>query len=142
MTTQEKIKETIARFLFLKDVHGSTYDTWAKYEYVHKVTWLKEADQLMFELSEIGLVIKVDGHGMLSDTALEVGRKAIEDALVEWRDGRLSEFTRGNGLVIRERDGKDSSMIRFGPEIALRIGITAMLNAGYVATEPLIESKV
>ena len=58
---------------------------------------------------------------------LEVGRKAIEDVLVGWRDNRLSEFNRGNGLVIREKDGKDSSMIRFGPELALEIGLRAIL---------------
>lgn len=57
---------------------------------------------------------------------LEVGRKAIEDTLIEWRDSRLSEFMRGNGLVIREVDGKDSSIIRFGPETALRIGLKAI----------------
>ncbi len=61
-----------------------------------------------------------------SDELLEIGRKAIEDALIEWRDDRLSMFTRGNGLVIREKDGKDSSTIRFGPETALRIGLKAM----------------
>ena len=62
----------------------------------------------------------------LSDELLEIGRKAIEDVLVEWRDNRLSEFTRGNGLVIREKDGKDSSIIRFGPETALKIGMRAI----------------
>ena len=61
-----------------------------------------------------------------SDELLEAGRKAIEDALVEWRDGRLSEFTRGNGLVIREKVGSDSNVIRFGPETALRIGMKAI----------------
>ncbi len=61
----------------------------------------------------------------LTDELLEVGRKAIEDALVEWRDSRLAEI-RNNGLVIKEKDGKDSSIIRFGPEAALRIGIEAM----------------
>lgn len=61
------------------------------------------------------------------DTALlEVGRKAIEQTLIEWRDSRLSEFMRGNGLVIREKDGTDSSVIRFGPETALRIGLMAI----------------
>lgn len=63
------------------------------------------------------------GEGPLSiaenDSLLEIGRKAIEDALVEWRDSRMSMFTRGNGLVIREKDGSDSSIIRFGPESAL-----------------------
>ena len=57
---------------------------------------------------------------------LEVGRKAIEDALIEFRDGRLSELNRNNGLVVREKNGKDSSIIRFGPEGALRIGLNAM----------------
>ena len=61
-----------------------------------------------------------------SNELLEIGRKAIEDELVEWRDNRLSMFTRGNGLVIREKDGTESSMIRFGPETALRIGLKAM----------------
>ena len=64
---------------------------------------------------------------LLSNEYLEIGRKAIEDVLVEWRDRRLSECTRGNGLVIREKGGGDSSIIRFGPETALRIGLKAML---------------
>ena len=60
---------------------------------------------------------------------IEVGRKAIEDALIEMRDLRASEFLRGNGLVIREADGTDSHIIRFGPETALRIGLTAIAEA-------------
>ena len=67
---------------------------------------------------------------LLTKESLEIGRKAIEDVLIEWRDNRLSECNRGNGLVIREKDGKDSSIIRFGPETALRIGISAMLKRG------------
>lgn len=61
-----------------------------------------------------------------SQELLEVGRKAIEDTLIDWRDNRLSEFPRGNGLVIREKDGSDSSIIRFGPETALMIGLIAI----------------
>ena len=57
---------------------------------------------------------------------LEVGRKAIEDVLIDWRDNRLSEFTRGSGLVIREKDGQESSIIRLGSEDALRIGLKAI----------------
>ena len=56
---------------------------------------------------------------------LEVGRKAIEDVLVEWRDDRLSTI-RGNGLVIRELNGDSSDIIRMGPEDALRIGLKAI----------------
>lgn len=43
-----------------------------------------------------------------SPELLEVGRKAIEDELVEWRDSGM--FTlRNNGLVIKYRDGSESS---------------------------------
>jgi len=57
---------------------------------------------------------------------LEVGRKAIEDTLVQLRDGRISFPTRGNGLVIREKDGTRSPAIRLGSEDALRIGLRAI----------------
>ena len=57
---------------------------------------------------------------------LEVGRKAVEDVLVDFRDNDISMFTRGNGLVVREKDGKDSSIIRLGPEDAIRIGLKAI----------------
>jgi hypothetical protein len=59
------------------------------------------------------------------DELLEVARLAVESALVQMRDDRM--FTvRGNGLVIREKDGKDSSIIRMGPEDAVRIGLKAI----------------
>lgn len=67
------------------------------------------------------------GKILLTADMLEVGRKAIEDVLIEWRDSRLSELGRNNGLVVKEKDGKDSSIIRFGPEMALSIGIKAIL---------------
>jgi len=57
---------------------------------------------------------------------MEVGRKAIEDVLAEWRDMRTSEFTRGNGLVIREKDGSESSIIRMGSEVAVSIALKAI----------------
>ncbi len=60
---------------------------------------------------------------------LEIGRKAVEDVLVDWRDSRISMFARGNGLVIREKDGKGSSTIRMGPEDAIRIGLKAIAKA-------------
>jgi hypothetical protein len=65
-------------------------------------------------------------HVSDDDTLIEVGRKAIEDVLIVWRDSRLSEPFRGNGLVIREKTGMDSHIIRFGPESALRIGLKAI----------------
>lgn len=60
---------------------------------------------------------------------LEIGRKAIEDALIEFRDSRLSQPLRSNGCVVREADGKSSDTIRFGPEAALKIGLNAIAAA-------------
>ena len=65
-----------------------------------------------------------------NDNLLEIGRKAIEDELVWLRDERISILRgnnlRGNGLIIREKDGKESSTIRLGSEDALRIGLKAI----------------
>lgn len=57
---------------------------------------------------------------------LRAAHLAIEDVLVEWRDARLSTPFCGNGLVVRERDGKASSQIRMSTREALTIGLKAM----------------
>jgi hypothetical protein len=57
---------------------------------------------------------------------LEVGRQAVEAALLQYRDMRLSEFNRNNGLVCKEKDGADSHIIRFGPEEGIRLGLQAI----------------
>ena len=62
----------------------------------------------------------------LTDADYERCRKYIEDVLVDWRDNRLSVM-RNNGLVIRERDGKDSSIIRLGFDDAMRMAIKHLL---------------
>jgi DNA-binding FadR family transcriptional regulator len=75
-----------------------------------------------------GEVRSSEGLGAVAenDELLEVGRKAVEEALIEWRDARLSEPVRRNGLIVREKDGTPSDVIRFGPETALRIGLRAI----------------
>lgn len=55
-----------------------------------------------------------------------VARGAIEDALIEWRDDRLSMPLRNNGFVVKEADGEPSSVIRFGPETGVRIALLAL----------------
>lgn len=70
---------------------------------------------------------------MLRDLAnneemMEVGRQAIEDVLVSWRDSRMSVIGRGNGLVVYEADGRASSVIRLGPEMAVAIALRAIAN--------------
>jgi len=68
----------------------------------------------------------LDLESIINDPALlEIGRQAVEKALKEFRDDRIS-MPRGNGLVIREKDGSPSSIIRFGPEHCLKIGLTAI----------------
>jgi hypothetical protein len=61
--------------------------------------------------------------------ALEIARKAVEDVLIEFRDNRLSVLGRGNGFVIHEADGQESSVIRLKTVDGLRIGIKAYLAA-------------
>lgn len=56
----------------------------------------------------------------------DVGRLAVEDALVELRDMRVSVLGRNNGAVIKERDGSNSDVIRLGAEDVLRIGLLAI----------------
>lgn len=60
------------------------------------------------------------------DALMEIGRKAIEDVLISYRDSRISMPSRNNGLVVRERDGKGSAIIRLGPETAVRIALRAI----------------
>lgn len=62
-----------------------------------------------------------DDHQML----WEVARAAIEDELIEWRDSRMFVL-RNNGFVVKEVDGSDSHVIRFGPEIGVRIALKAI----------------
>ena len=60
-----------------------------------------------------------------SAVLMEVGRKAVEDELIEWRDSRRFSLRR-NGYVIRESDGSASDIVRFGPEFGCRIALEAM----------------
>ena len=58
---------------------------------------------------------------------IEVGRKAVEETLIYFRDNRVSLMGKGNGLVCREKDGEVSSIIRLGTEDALRIALKAII---------------
>lgn len=57
-------------------------------------------------------------------TALHV---YIENALVEFRDERISMLNRANGLVIRERNGEPSSVIRIGTRDACAVIVRRFL---------------
>lgn len=62
-----------------------------------------------------------------NDELLEIGRKAIEDLVIEFRDSRI-QVMRNNGVCCKERDGTPSDVIRFGPETAIKVGLEAIAN--------------
>lgn len=64
--------------------------------------------------------------GSDSDLLWTVARRAIEDELVEWRDSCMFVASRSNGLVIKSRSGEPSDIIRFGPEVGVRIALRAL----------------
>jgi len=57
--------------------------------------------------------------------AIEHARAAIEDRLIEWRDSRLF-IIGGNGLVVREADGKSSSVIRISTRDAITMTLQVL----------------
>jgi hypothetical protein len=61
--------------------------------------------------------------------ALTAAHLAVEDELVEMRDARMFVLGPANGLIIKERDGSWSDVMRLGTRDALRIGIAAYLDA-------------
>lgn len=71
----------------------------------------------------------------LNTAALEAARKAVEDVLIEFRDRRISVIG-GNGFVVRETDGAESSVMRLTTADGLRIGIEAYLQAAAVGPQP------
>lgn len=60
------------------------------------------------------------------EDALTVGVAAVEAELREWRESGLQMGPRGNGFVIKTADGATSSVIRFGPEVGVRVALKAI----------------
>lgn len=81
-----------------------------------------------------------DPHPVYGDLSREApidrAHVAIEDALLEWRDARRSQPFAGNGLVVRERDGTPSDIIRLRVPDALRIAVPVLLEDA----EPVIRA--
>lgn len=55
-----------------------------------------------------------------------VPRREIENVLIDNRDSRISMLGRNNGLVVNEKDGTQSHIIRLGSEMAMSIGLRAL----------------
>lgn len=86
-------------------------------------------------LAKIQLNLSLQLYSLAQDDKLlwEVARRAIEDELVLWRDGRMFDIGRNNGFVIKEKDGSNSNIIRFGPEYGVKVALAAI--AQHIATE-------
>jgi len=65
---------------------------------------------------------------------LNVGRCAVQNVLIQWRDSGICALNRGNGLVIKERCGHHSDLIRFGFEVGFRIALKAIAEGKTAAT--------
>ena len=72
--------------------------------------------------------MKCDLHKIADDAKLlyEVGRAAVEDVLIDFRDNGISLLGRNNGAVVRNKDGTDSHIIRLGLDDVLRLGLKAI----------------
>lgn len=64
----------------------------------------------------------------LAESEIELARKTVEDALIDFRNSRVSTL-RNNGLCVKEKDGTPSDIIRFGFEYGLMIAIEAINNS-------------
>lgn len=64
----------------------------------------------------------------VNQDALTKAHVAVEDAAIDRRDRRVFVIM-ANGIVVREMNGEDSSIMRMGTREALYIGIRAYLEA-------------
>ena len=136
----EKEIDRRAKAHFAKYPDNYADDAIARTNFIEGVLMSRDA-QLAHSQEEHDKAMEDERRATLEDDSVdaglvEFGRKAMEDELVEWRNSRRSMFNRGNGLVIREKDGKDSDVIRFGPETALKIGLKAISGALKQGTLP------
>lgn len=60
---------------------------------------------------------------------LTLAHLAVEDELIDLRDRRMTIGMHRNGLVVRERDGKESSIIRLGTREGIRMALLALAEA-------------
>ena len=76
---------------------------------------------------------------------LETARKGIEDQLIDLRDSRIGIINAGNGLVVREKDGESSSIIRMPTLTAIkrafRIILEKLQDEGSVQTGTEVASS-
>jgi len=60
-------------------------------------------------------------------TPIQRAHIALEDQLIEMRDSRVSMLGPANGLVVHERDGSPSDIIRIPTAVAIRVALEVAL---------------
>lgn len=68
----------------------------------------------------------------ITDADIEAARRHLEDVLIDFRDRRISIAPggpAGHGLVVRERHGANSHIIRLRTAEAIQIAVKTMLEA-------------
>lgn len=66
---------------------------------------------------------------LASEQTVERARARIEDILIDRRNRRIGVLCRGNGLVVRERDGGDSAVMRMPTREAITFAYETAVNA-------------
>lgn len=76
----------------------------------------------MSDSDKAAILRDIANNGVLMVTA----HRKIENALIDFRDRRISLPGRGNGLVVREAAGAESGVIRMGVQDAIRMALRAI----------------
>ena len=58
--------------------------------------------------------------------ALTAAHRALENQLISMRDSRIFLGPHANGLVVKEADGRSSSVIRIGTRAAVEMALKAL----------------
>lgn len=57
---------------------------------------------------------------------LQAAHIKLEDQLIDMRDSQMSVFPAANGMVVREKDGSPSDVIRIPTAMAVQIALEAI----------------
>jgi len=76
---------------------------------------------------ENGKALGIRQRTEINEEALTAAHVAVEDVLIEFRDGGIGVLGCANGFVVNYRDGSPSPVMRLGTREGLRIAIKAYL---------------
>ena len=62
----------------------------------------------------------------ITEDDITAAHLAIEDELIDMRDHRIGVLGYANGMVVNERDGSPSSIMRLGTREAIKLALKAI----------------